>query len=158
MAEQENDEDVWDSWEDMADSGELERRMEEREKEHMRLRDEIDKKLFDPGVRVLLDDDSNRTRYIPQVRILRRDPKESPAINSTSPSGESSNKKIHKTLAQREKEYADARARILGEEAADGSEDETCNEMKIKTDEKLPDNIIRQPRGPDGTNGFALKR
>ncbi|CAB4003874.1 Hypothetical predicted protein [Paramuricea clavata] len=155
MADQENDEDIWDSWEDMAESGELERRMEEREREHMKLRDEIDKKLFDPGVRVLVDTDSNRTKYNPQVRILRRDPND-PATGSGNNESDTSIK-VHKTLAQREKEYADARARILGE-ATESSAEETSPPIKVNTEEKLPDNIIRQPRGPDGTHGFALKR
>ncbi|XP_028394160.1 SUZ domain-containing protein 1-like [Dendronephthya gigantea] len=155
MADHENDEDIWDSWEDMAESGELERRMEEREREHMKLRDEIDKKLFEPGVRVLVDDDSNRTKYNPQVRILRRDPGDAAQMSSSSQSD--TNKKVHKTLAQREKEYADARARILGD-TAEYDEEETCPPTKIKTEEKLPENIIRQPKGPDGTCGFALTR
>ena len=42
-----------------------------------------------------------------QVRILRRDPKNPVTASDSNQSDKS--KKVHKTLAQREKEYADAR-------------------------------------------------
>ncbi|KXJ06453.1 SUZ domain-containing protein 1 [Exaiptasia diaphana] len=69
MADEEEDEDVCDSWEDMADSGELERRMEERNK--LQMKKESKALTSDVKVSVVIQDDTNRTQYKPQQKYKR---------------------------------------------------------------------------------------
>lgn len=62
--------------------------------------------------RMVLQDDTHRTRYQPQVRILKR-----PTGGTSSLSGSETAKDLAqpvKTLQQREAEYAEARLRIMG--------------------------------------------
>lgn len=67
-------------------------------------------------------------------------------------------------LAERERAYAEARARILGglSEVSDASS--KPNVVQV-TDTAaavgtgiVPSNVQRQPRGPDGTRGFTVLR
>ncbi|KAJ9575757.1 hypothetical protein L9F63_007403 [Diploptera punctata] len=94
---------------------------------------------------VILQEDGIRTHYIPPqptVKILKR-----PARN-------------------REQEYAEARLRILGE--ARSPEEQlriATNDRISKIQTKMEvlrtsetSNIIRLPKGPDGTRGFNVRR
>lgn len=165
MAAEEDDEDIWDSWEDVADSGELERRMEEREKQ-VREKDEKvssgSSKLKETKTNspVLMQEDTNRTHYRPQLRILKRP--DSGGSNLSKTQENSKEKPVHKTLAERQAQYAEARARILGSATADESNDSEKNETPkvIHVEQKLPENVIRLPRGPneDGSKGFEFRR
>ncbi|KAL9970569.1 hypothetical protein ACROYT_G022969 [Oculina patagonica] len=164
MAAEEDDEDIWDSWEDMADSGELERRMEEREKQ-VREKDQkasntsIKLQEAKTGSPVLMQEDTNRTIYKPQLRILKRP--DSGGTNHTNNQGSSKDKPAHKTLAERQAQYAEARARILGAASDENNESEKDGmPQAIQVEQKLPENVIRLPRGPDhnGSKGFEATR
>jgi len=91
-----------------------------------------------------------------------------------SPSSGENSKSSHKSLKQREEEYAQARLRILGSaepvtaEAPATQEDEgqpEVNSPQSATSGTIPvidqslanKNIVRHPSGPDGTKGFKLK-
>ncbi|XP_032234191.2 SUZ domain-containing protein 1 isoform X1 [Nematostella vectensis] len=167
----EDDEDIGDSWEDMADSGELERRMEERSKQQL---EQEQKKIEAATIKttVVIQEDTNRTLYKPQLRILKRPDSGNESHQTTQNKSE---KPVHKTLAERQAQYAEARARILGS-ACDGSEDndDSSESLDLKealdaprdlkpyvlqaSSEEKPDNLIRQPFGPDGSLGFHKKR
>jgi len=58
----------------------------------------------------ILQNDEQRTQYTPQIKLLRRDPKDSP----TESPGMGDRKPSHKSLQQREASYAEARKRIFG--------------------------------------------
>lgn len=165
MAAEEDDEDIWDSWEDMADSGELERRMEEREKQ-VREKDEkastAEQYILQETKRsspVMMKEDTNRTLYKPQLKILKRP--DSGGTNSSNNQETTKSKPVHKTLAERQAQYAEARARILGS-PSDESNDPEKSEMPkvIQVEQKLPESVIRLPRGPDenGSKGFQVVR
>ncbi|XP_068754266.1 SUZ RNA-binding domain-containing-like [Montipora capricornis] len=165
MAAEEDDEDIWDSWEDMADSGELERRMEEREKQVRKK----DQKPPAPSMKlqenknssssVMMQEDSHRTLYKPQLRILKRP--DSGGSNQSSAQEDTKGKPVHKTFAERQAQYAEARARILGS-GADESSDSEKSEMPrvIQLEQKVPENVLRLPRGPSdtGSKGFQVNR
>ncbi|XP_072174884.1 SUZ RNA-binding domain-containing-like [Diadema setosum] len=111
----EDSEDVWDSWEDMADSGVLDKRLEEEKKQH-----EAQQKLQASIQVSRLQEDTHRTSYQPQLRILKR-PTE--AAGDPGPvENKGANKTRQKTLAEREEEYKQARLRILGSAETDFSE------------------------------------
>lgn len=75
-----------------------------------------------------------------------------------------------RTLEEREAAYAEARLRILGsavssdDEVTDDSCDnrlgqsKSCEAVTSSKERSSSDNIVRQPRGPDGTKGFAVTR
>lgn len=81
-----------------------------------------------------------------------------------------------RTLEEREAAYAEARLRILGsacspeEESESSDADSSVVQESNKTSRSsdlarqlnaaitMPDNVIRQPRGPDGTKGFGGAR
>lgn len=69
---------------------------------------------------ILTGEDALRTQYVPpepSVKILKRPPKNAPVVDNKSVQPK-------KTLQQREKEYAQARLRILGEaQSSDKVED-----------------------------------
>uniref|UniRef100_T1JL21 SUZ RNA-binding domain-containing n=1 Tax=Strigamia maritima TaxID=126957 RepID=T1JL21_STRMM len=86
--------------------------------------------------------------------------------------GERMTKQPVKSLQQREAEYAEARLRILGSAK---SEEEIAEErlaklglnshpeiairgLHLSQHDQSSNNVLRQPRGPDGTLGFCLKR
>ncbi|XP_030745222.1 SUZ domain-containing protein 1 [Sitophilus oryzae] len=99
----------------------------------------------------LASDDALRSQYAPiepTVKILKRPVKG--AQNTTDI------KKIvpKKTLQQREQEYAEARLRILGEASSEKPEERISI---VKTRPEI-DNVVRSPRGPDGTRGFNIRR
>lgn len=115
-------------------------------------------------------DDALRSQYVPPeptVKILKRPTKESQNTNDS---------KLYqpkKTLQQREQEYAEARLRILGE--TEKPEEKYVGlkttvwgfkmsffRISIATPSKTKlaenDNVIRMPKGPDGSRGFHMRR
>lgn len=120
---------------------------------------------------VILEEDG-RTRYVPPeptVKILKR-----PQSTGSSHLASGDNVVMNgdatkprqpvKTLQQRELEYAEARLRILGE-ARSPEENSPFEERIQKIQNRIEllrpsenENIVRLPRGPDGTRGFNLRR
>lgn len=111
--------------------------------------------------RVLLED-SVRSQYAPTVKILKRPPDASRSGGSLNGSGSerSPNRQPVKTLQQREAEYAEARLRILGSaRSEDDSQKEKSGGVSVMNHGALPEQVVRQPRGPDqGSNGFQQPR
>lgn len=103
---------------------------------------------------ILTGDDALRSQYVPPeptVKILKR------PIRSTL-TNDSKIQQPKKTLQQREEEYAQARLRILGEaQNSDSAEDKICS-IQSKSTRCETDNVIRLPKGPDGTKGFKIRR
>lgn len=103
----------------------------------------------------------------PTVTILKRPSKD--AQNS-------SDSKIFqpkKTLQQREQAYAEARLRILGEASSEKMDERylssillefnlkftlTILRISIQKPKSSEENVIRLPKGPDGTPGFSIRR
>lgn len=119
----------------------------------------------------MLSEETGRTEYRPQVRILKREP--NPSHNSAAGNTRRNVKvnKPMKTLEQREAEYAEARMRIFGAAEAQQEVDtnnsaSNCVDMPVDKQYKISSNtearsgndVIRQPLGPDGSTGFHFKR
>lgn len=151
-----------DSWENQADSGELDKRLDEMSLELQ------SKEVNMQNQASVMSEDTSRSQYQPQVRILRRDGASQPSKNknkSGSSSGPGSSK-FTKSLQQREQEYAQARQRIFG--SLPSPEDEASekpNDVPDPAKSGPPQivgiqsagpqmAIVRQPKGPDGTSGF----
>ncbi|KAK4873722.1 hypothetical protein RN001_013082 [Aquatica leii] len=104
---------------------------------------------------ILTGDDALRSQYVPPeptVKILKR-----PTRNTQSNDNKIQQPK--KTLQQREEEYAQARLRILGEaQNMDKVEEKICGIQGKPMRAIELDNVIRLPKGPDGTNGFKIRR
>ncbi|XP_064384711.1 SUZ domain-containing protein 1-like [Halichondria panicea] len=171
MAEEE--ESVVDNWED-ADTEELERRMEERHKQlqpikvvKIKARPPTEQtqapppsSTSEPQTQLPLKiQDSDRTEYVAPIKILKRKSDGSPPTHPTSAHAPST--KQYKTLAEREAEYASARARILGSDYRSGESSTnsppqgraTSAGSAVKTSNN--DVINRQPKGPNGSKGFT---
>lgn len=158
-----DDEDVADSWEEAADSGEIERRLEAK----LKINEEAKKASLSSRsspirTAIVIQDDSLPAAPPPQIRILKR-----PTNNDKTSSSASCARPLQtKTLAQREAEYAEARRRILGSASSDDTpEDSSCqdrperlNVQQQSESVRSNNHIIRQPSGPDGTTGFRLCR
>ncbi|CAJ1052071.1 SUZ domain-containing protein 1-like [Xyrichtys novacula] len=158
------DEEVAESWEEAADSGEIERRLEQK----LKINQEAKKSSFVPTgspvrTAVVIQDDSLPAAPPPQIRILKRPSNNGIAGNpasSTRPSQQM------KSLAQREAEYAEARRRILGSASSDETpQDNPSQDRPARVGGQQPSeqvrpnsNVIRQPTGPDGTPGFRFGR
>lgn len=113
-------EDVGDDWENLLDSGELDQKLDDIKIESTT---EVGVSLNEPNfsgpVRILTNDSRlllSRTKQEPTMKILKR-----PESNVSKPTEEVP-KAAPKSLSQREAEYAEARQRILGAEAASNSE------------------------------------
>ncbi|KAK7798182.1 hypothetical protein U0070_009053 [Myodes glareolus] len=130
-----------------------------------------------PKVPIVIQDDSLPTGPPPQIRILKR-----PTSNGvvSSPNSTSRPALPVKSLAQREAEYAEARRRILGSASPEeeqekpildstrsqqlaswfGGKQEADRPTRISQpeDSRQPSNVIRQPLGPDGSQGFKQRR
>ncbi|KAM3878194.1 SUZ RNA-binding domain-containing-like [Diretmus argenteus] len=158
------DEEVAESWEEAADSGEIERRLEAK----MKINQEAKKSSLSLGgspmrTAIVIQDDSLPAAPPPQIRILKR-----PSNNGTTgnPASYSRPSQQMKSLAQREAEYAEARKRILGSATSeDMPQDKPCQDRQIRVNAQQPsepvcpnNHVIRQPTGPDGTSGFRLCR
>lgn len=96
----------------------------------------------------------------PIFKILKRDPK-----NERSQQQSEQHRKAaaaqqaqlsNKTLAEKQAEYAAARARIMGSHDTPDAASNPKREVKKKDDSANP--LIRAPVGPDGTKGFARRR
>lgn len=145
--------DVLDSWEELEDTSVLDKKLKEIEISSL----EVNKPF--PS-QVMVTDSSERTLYQPQVKILKRQTDSPTTFND-----QRSNKPT-KTLEQREAEYAEARLRILGPTYGNGEDDpeESSDPERIRQlfkDMSTNNNcvqVLRQPRGPDGSAGFDMKR
>ncbi|XP_053378845.1 SUZ domain-containing protein 1-like [Mercenaria mercenaria] len=154
--------DVLESWEELDDKEVLDKRLQD-----IKIT-QSDKNGTDDGVSQMKEEGS-RTQYTPQVRILKRS-----TDNAQSAKNNKSKVQVQpqKTLQQREAEYKEARLRILGEDYS-GAVAENCNNSAtvpetrpvklIKQTEELklePNKVqlLREPRGPNGTPGFDQNR
>ncbi|KAF6736520.1 SUZ domain-containing protein 1 [Oryzias melastigma] len=157
------DEEVAESWEEAADSGEIERRLEAK----LKINQEAKKSTLKPAgspvrTAVVIQDDSLPAAPPPQIRILKRPSNNASAGNASSsrPSQQT------KSLAQREAEYAEARRRILGSASSEETPQDNPGQdrparvsVQQQSEPVRPINqAIRQPTGPDGTPGFRLCR
>ncbi|KAM8916700.1 SUZ RNA-binding domain-containing-like isoform 1-T1 [Spinachia spinachia] len=157
------DEEVAESWEEAADSGEIERRLEAK----LKINQEAKKSRLGSGcspvqTAIVIQDDSLPAAPPPQIRILKR-----PSNNGTAGNLASSTRPSQqmKSLAQREAEYAEARRRILGSASSDDAPQDIPSQESRPARMQHPlepfplnNDVIRQPNGPDGTSGFRLCR
>ncbi|XP_066998121.2 SUZ RNA-binding domain-containing isoform X2 [Anabrus simplex] len=103
----------------------------------------------------------------PTVKILKR-PKKCADGNEGGHllNGDAKPRHPIKTLQQREQEYAEARLRILGEARSPEEQLPVATDDRIsKIQTKLEllrasdaANVVRLPKGPDGSRGFNLQR
>ncbi|XP_038629184.1 SUZ domain-containing protein 1 [Scyliorhinus canicula] len=148
------DEEIADNWEEAADSGEIDRRLEAK----LKIQQKEKKSKLPPKLPIVIQDDLHPTPCTPQIRILKR-----PTSNGvvSTPNSATRPPPQVKSLAQREAEYAEARKRILGS-ASPEEEDKTNTERptRITQSEEIRQQscAIRQPHGPDGTPGFKQRR
>lgn len=158
------DEEVAESWEEAADSGEIERRLEAKLKINQEAKRSSFGSIGSPiRTAIVIQDDSLPAAPPPQIRILKR-----PTNNGTAGNTASSTRPSQqmKSLAQREAEYAEARRRILGSASSDEMPQDSPSQdrparltTQQHSDQVRPNNhVIRQPTGPDGTSGFRLGR
>ncbi|KAF6111734.1 SUZ RNA binding domain containing 1 [Phyllostomus discolor] len=158
------DEEVAESWEEAADSGEIDRRLEKK----LKITQKERKSKSPPKVPIVIQDDSLPTGPPPQIRILKR-----PTSNGvvSSPNSTSRPALPVKSLAQREAEYAEARKRILGSASPEEEQEKPIldrpssdllplrpTRISQPEDSRQPNNVIRQPLGPDGSQGFKQRR
>ncbi|KAK0142750.1 SUZ domain-containing protein 1 [Merluccius polli] len=158
------DEEVAESWEEAADSGEMERRLEEKLRISQREKVSSNSSSRSPlKTAIVIQDDSLPAAPPPQIRILKR-----PSTNGSlgSPLNQSRPTPQVKSLAQREAEYAEARKRILGSASPEESPQEKpntdrpgrVNSTSPSAETRSNNNAVRQPAGPDGTQGFRQHR
>ncbi|XP_008998736.1 SUZ RNA-binding domain-containing isoform X4 [Callithrix jacchus] len=158
------DEEVAESWEEAADSGEIDRRLEKK----LKITQKERKSKSPPKVPIVIQDDSLPAGPPPQIRILKR-PTSNGVVNS--PNSTSRPALPVKSLAQREAEYAEARKRILGSASPEEEQEKPIldrpssvllpfrpTRISQPEDSRQPNNVIRQPLGPDGSQGFKQRR
>ncbi|KAG7323601.1 hypothetical protein KOW79_013303 [Hemibagrus wyckioides] len=155
------DEEIAESWEDAADSGEMERRLEEKLRISQKERLSSGSSGRSPVKTIMIQDDSLPAAPPPQIRILKRPTSNGslgPSVTQSRPSPQV------KSLAQREAEYAEARKRILGS-ADDTPQERPTSERSPRAGSHTPsedtrsnNHVVRQPAGPDGTQGFRQRR
>ncbi|XP_005996356.1 SUZ domain-containing protein 1 isoform X2 [Latimeria chalumnae] len=149
------DEEVAESWEEAADSGEIDRRLEEK----LRLTQKERKSKSPPKVPIIVPDDTLPAAPPPQIRILKR-PTSNGVVSNLHPVNRPPPQV--KSLAQREAEYAEARKRILGSASPEEEQEKPVTDRPARVaqseDARQPNNVIRQPLGPDGTQGFKQRR
>jgi len=165
---------VTDNWEDI-DETELEKRLEQEKQERIKKEQEM-AAARQNGLTILSNGgDDFRPRILqrpkPVVTILKR-PDSSNALSSAS---QQNLKPQLKTLEQREKEYAEARLRILGSAVSDESPTEQSKQLvnlKISPSsssnylpnanqsqpQRAPENVVRLPKGPTPGQGFNIRR
>ncbi|XP_035621294.1 SUZ domain-containing protein 1-like isoform X1 [Oncorhynchus keta] len=159
------DEEVCESWEEAADSGEIVKRLEAK----LKISQKAKKASISSGsspirTAMVIQDESLPAAPSPQIRILKR-----PSSNGSLESSGSSNRLTQqpKSLAQREAEYAEARRRILGSASSEETpQDKPRPERPVRVSAQPPqpelvslnNHMIRQPTGPDGTSGFRRYR
>ncbi|KAM6336356.1 SUZ RNA-binding domain-containing isoform 1-T1 [Alca torda] len=112
-----------------------------------------------PKVPIVIQDDSLPAGPPPQIRILKR-----PTTNGVLSNPNSASRPTFpvKSLAQREAEYAEARKRILGSASPEEEQEKPILDrpprLSQPEDTRQPNNVIRQPLGPDGSQGFKQRR
>uniref|UniRef100_H0WRB4 SUZ RNA-binding domain-containing n=2 Tax=Otolemur garnettii TaxID=30611 RepID=H0WRB4_OTOGA len=148
------DEEVAESWEEAADRGEI-----DGWKKKLKITQKERKSKSPPKVPIVIQDDSLPMGPPPQIRILKK-----PTSNGvvSSPNSTSRPALPVKSLAQREAEYTKARKQILGS-ASPGEEQEKPildrpTRISQPEDSRQPNNVVRQPLGPDGSQGFKQHR
>ncbi|XP_072282791.1 SUZ RNA-binding domain-containing isoform X2 [Pyxicephalus adspersus] len=137
------------------DPKEIERRLERK----LKITQRENKLKSSPKTPVVIQDDSLPAGPPPQIRILKRPTSNGLATNSHS----SSRPTVPvKSLAQREAEYAEARKRILGSASPEEEVEKPVVERPARINQleenRQPNNVIRQPLGPDGSQGFKHRR
>nr|SVE73373.1 EOG090X0RU6 [Ceriodaphnia reticulata] len=160
-----SDGEILDDWEQMADSGLLDKKLQSlktRIPEEVRNAEEIQPTHFS----LFNGDGSVKPSVLgppPQIKILKRPQHNGLAHANQQGAYASANSQAKpkpqvKTLQQKEAEYAEARLRILGEAAPanipspDLGISKLQNRMEnLRTEESC---LVRLPRGPDGTRGF----
>ncbi|KAM6925293.1 SUZ RNA-binding domain-containing [Xenentodon cancila] len=157
------DEEVAESWEEAADSGEMEKRLEEKLRISQKEKESSNSSRSLLKTAMVIQDNSLPVAPPPQIRILKR-----PASNGSlgSPMNQNRPTPQVKSLAQREAEYAEARKRILGSACAEETpQDKTStdrpgrnNSTSPSEDTRSSNHTIRQPAGPDDTQGFRQHR
>jgi hypothetical protein len=165
-------ENVVDSWEELEDSGELDRKFEKLVLQSTEVTEETRRSpITITTIPVLQEECGGRTAYQPTVRILKRD-RTAEATNAAN--NVVIRTKPTRTLQEREAAYAEARLRILGSAVSNDEDPSPVDDLPcLMTDKKpvtravinsdsmtsLKDcNVLRQPRGPDGSNGFLVTR
>ncbi|KAJ8257720.1 hypothetical protein GJAV_G00188960 [Gymnothorax javanicus] len=158
------DDDITENWEEAADSGEMERRLEEK----LRISQKEKVSSCSSGrspmrTAIVIQDDSLPAAPPPQIRILKR-----PSSNGSLGSPVTPVRPLPqvKSLAQREAEYAEARKRILGSASPEDSPQDRPNTDRPARANAPPsmeecrsnNHAVRQPAGPDGTQGFRQRR
>ncbi|KAG8569863.1 hypothetical protein GDO81_014569 [Engystomops pustulosus] len=134
---------------------EIERRLEKK----LRITQRESKTKSPPKAPVVIQDDSLPAGPPPQIRILKR-----PTSNGLSSNPHASSRPTVpvKSLAQREAEYAEARKRILGSASPEEEPEKPILDRPTRInnseDSRPSNNIIRQPLGPDGSQGFKERR
>lgn len=135
---------------------EIDRRLEKKLKITQK---ESRKSKSPPKVPIVIQDDSVPSGPPPQIRILKR-----PATNGVLSNPNSTTRPAFpvKSLAQREAEYAEARKRILGSASPEEEQEKPILDRPTRIsqpeDIRQPNNVIRQPLGPDGSQGFKQRR
>lgn len=158
------DEEVAESWEEAADSGEMERRLDEKLRISQREKDSNNHSRPPLKTSIVIQDDSLPMAPPPQIRILKR-----PTSNGSlgSPLNQSRPTPQVKSLAQREAEYAEARKRILGSACPEESPQDNktnhdrsgrVNPLSASEDTRSNSHTVRQPAGHDGSHGFRQHR
>ncbi|XP_063072434.1 SUZ domain-containing protein 1-like [Engraulis encrasicolus] len=161
------DDEVSDNWEDAADSGEIERRLEAQLKINEKAKKSSGTGSSSPvRTAMVIQDESLPAAPPPQIRILKR-----PSSNGSLGNAAAQNRPAVqvKSLAQREAEYAEARQRILGsassEESASEKTEKPSNDRSTRVtspssseQSRQNNHAIRQPTGPDGSQGFRQCR
>ncbi|XP_060930170.1 SUZ domain-containing protein 1 isoform X1 [Limanda limanda] len=155
------DEEVAESWEQAADSGEMEKRLEEK----LRISQAESESSYNSPLKttMMIQDDSQPAVPPPQIRILKR-PTNNGALGS--PSNQNRPTPQVKSLAQREAEYAEARKRILGSACPEETpQDKPNTDRPGRNNSTMPledtrstNHTVRQPAGPDGSHGFRQHR
>ncbi|KAJ8959040.1 hypothetical protein NQ318_022295 [Aromia moschata] len=153
MASKQQDVEVIENWEEIEETDVLEKKFNKLITPSKSLDSKSNNGNLDRPVKIILTgDDALRSQYVPPeptVKILKRPSKDAQNSNDS---------KVYqpkKTLQQREQEYAQARLRILGEASPEKVEE------RISIQKPRPvecENVIRMPRGPDGTSGFNFHR
>ncbi|XP_063273581.1 SUZ domain-containing protein 1 isoform X2 [Prinia subflava] len=134
---------------------EIDRRLEKK----LKITQKERKSKSPPKVPIVIQDDSLPAGPPPQIRILKR-----PTTNGVLSSPHSASRPAFpvKSLAQREAEYAEARKRILGSASPEEEQEKPILDRPPRIsqpeDTRQPNNVIRQPLGPDGSQGFKQRR
>ncbi|XP_065186948.1 SUZ domain-containing protein 1-like [Sycon ciliatum] len=146
MDHAEDDDGVLDNWDDAEDMEVLERRMDKRV-EKQRKEEQAkstttaaeataaDNSMFtrDGQIRQPIQLSEERTHYTPQIRLLTRPEGQRPDAATAAAAAAEQNRAPTKTLAEREQEYALARARIMGDSA-----NNTTNSTSPSTKKSAP--------------------